>query len=248
MSTMRFLTAIPVYNEAKHLEEVLSAARPFAPEILVVDDGSTDDTPHLLKNFPGVHVVTHRVNEGYGAALRDAFRYAIDQKYEVLVTMDCDGQHEPRRVPELLAVTDADIVSGSRYLRHFEADSTPPEDRRRINVEITRELNSRFALKLTDAFCGFKAYRVQSLLKLDITEPGYGMPLELWVQAAHLGFRIQEISVPLIYLDEKRAFGGSLDDAKRRRAYYYEVIERAERRWGQVKQPDGQPHQEGVGR
>src|SRR5262245_11116271 len=116
MGIMRFLTAIPVYNEAKHLEEVLNAARPFAPEILVVDDGSTDDTPLLLKKFPGVHVVTHSSNEGYGAGLRDAFRYAIDQRYEVLVTMDCDGQHEPRRIPELLAVTDADIVSGSRYL------------------------------------------------------------------------------------------------------------------------------------
>jgi dolichol-phosphate mannosyltransferase len=250
MSTMRFLTAIPVYNEAKHLKEVLDATRPFSPEILVVDDGSADDTPVLLKRFPNVHVVTHRVNEGYGAALRDAFRYAIEHEYDILVTMDCDGQHEPRRVPDLLAVTDVDIVSGSRYLRQFESDSTPPEDRRRINVEITRELNRRFALNLTDAFCGFKAYRVQSLGKLDITEPGYGMPLELWVQAAHHGFRIQEISVPLIYLDEERAFGGSLDDANRRRAYYYEVIERAERRWGRGsdhRRADARRHQEGVG-
>jgi dolichol-phosphate mannosyltransferase len=89
------------------------------------------------------------------------------------------------------------------------------------------------------------------LRKLDITEPGYGMPLELWVQAVYYGFRIEEVSVPLIYLDEKRAFGGSLDDSNRRRAYYYEVIERASIRWRFAK--DSKPAQgnrtkEGVGR
>jgi dolichol-phosphate mannosyltransferase len=232
---MRYLTAIPIYNEARHLAEVLEATRPYSCEILVVDDGSTDETPSLLRQYPGIRVLTHRKNEGYGSALRDAFGYAIEHDFEMLVTMDCDGQHEPCRIPHLLAITDADIVSGSRYLEHFEADSVPPEDRRRINFEITRELNRRFGLSLTDAFCGFKAYRTDSLSKLHITEPGYGMPLELWVQAARLGLRIREIPVPLIYLDEKRAFGGSLDDATRRRAYYYEVLERATRRQDQAK-------------
>jgi dolichol-phosphate mannosyltransferase len=228
---MRFLTAIPVYNEEKHLEDVLIATRPISREILVVDDGSTDGTPQLLKRFLDVRVVTHPSNEGYGAALRSAFEYAIENRFDVLITMDCDGQHEPCRISELLAVTDADIVSGSRYLRRFDADSVPPEDRRRINWEITQELNRRFNLNLTDAFCGFKAYRTDCLRKLSITEPGYGMPLELWVQAARLHLRIREVPVPLIYLDEKRAFGGSLDDANRRRAYYYEVLDRASRRF-----------------
>lgn len=227
---MRFLTAIPVYNEEKHIDEVLSAARLWAPEILVVDDGSTDGTPRLLRNHSEVRVVAHRVNEGYGAGLRDAFRFAIEHEYDVLVTMDCDGQHQPERIPDLVAaIVDADIVSGSRYLKHYDFDSAAPEDRRRLNIEITREINRRFGLNLTDGFCGFKAYRTEALRMLNITEPGYGMPLELWVQAARLELRIKEVPVPLIYLDEKRAFGGSLDDANRRRAYYYEVIERAEK-------------------
>ena len=82
-------------------------------------------------------------------------------------------------------------------------------------------------MNLTDAFCGFKAYWVPSLAKLDITEPGYAMPLQLWVQAAHQNFRIVEFPVPLIYLDEARAFGGSLDNAETRLRYYREIIDRS---------------------
>ena len=73
---MRFLTAIPVYNEERHLDEVLTATRPWSPELLVVDDGSTDQTPALLARHAGVHVLRHASNEGYGAALRDAFRFS----------------------------------------------------------------------------------------------------------------------------------------------------------------------------
>ena len=228
---MRFLTAIPVYNEEKHLDEVLVAARRWTPEILVVDDGSTDGTPQLLARYPDVQVLTHQSNEGYGAALRDAFRFAVQHGYDALVTMDCDGQHQPERIPDLLAaIADADIVSGSRYLKHFEGDSAPPPERRRINQTITQEINRRLVLNLTDAFCGFKAYRTDALRKLDITEPGYAMPLEVWVQAARLGFRIKEVPVPLIYLEEYRAFGGALDDGARRLTYYRAVIERAVQR------------------
>ena len=82
-------------------------------------------------------------------------------------------------------------------------------------------------LQLTDAFCGFKCYRVASLKKLQISEAGYAMPLELWVQAAAAGLRIIELPVPLIYLDEKRSFGGVLDDAQTRLDYYHLTIERA---------------------
>ena len=66
------------------------------------------------------------------------------------------------------------------------------------------------SIRLTDAFCGFKAYRVEALSSLRITETGWGMPLQLWVQAARLGLRVKEVAVPRIYLDPNRAFGGVL--------------------------------------
>jgi dolichol-phosphate mannosyltransferase len=224
----RFLTALPVYNEAAHVQDVLAEVRRYAGDILVVDDGSSDGTGDILRRIPEVRVETHAKNRGYGAALMTAFDYAARNQYDVVVTIDCDGQHQPCRIPQFVAACDtADIVSGSRYLRKFAGDSNPPEQRRRINETITQELNETLGLSLTDAFCGFKAYRVAGLAQLQLSEPGYAMPIEFWVQAVHVGLKIRELPVPLIYLEEKRSFGGALDDGARRLAYYREVLERS---------------------
>ena len=228
MSDPRFLTALPVFNEAAHVMPVLDAVARHASDMLVVDDGSTDGTAELLDGRGDVYCIRHPQNQGYGAALKTAFDYAISARYDILVTIDCDGQHEPQRIQELVAACrEVDIVSGSRYLDLEVAQGEAPAERRQINHQITRDVNERLGLSLTDTFCGFKAYRVSSLAQIAIAEPGYGMPLELWVQAAHHGLRIVEIPVPLIYLDEKRSFGGSLDDGRRRLEYYHQVIDRA---------------------
>ena len=228
----RILTALPVFNEEQHILGVLDEVRQYAGEILVVDDGSSDRTAELLATQTDLQIVTHEINQGYGAALKSAFLFGMEQGYDVLVTIDCDGQHEPKLIPEMAAAVfpergePVDLVSGSRYLQTFSGDSIPPEDRRRINMQITEIINNRLELNLTDTFCGFKAYRVESLKVFEITELGYAMPLQLWVQAVAAGLRIVEFPVPLIYLEEERSFGGSLDDSRRRMAYYQEVLER----------------------
>jgi glycosyltransferase involved in cell wall biosynthesis len=226
---MRWLTAIPVYNEAKHVREVLAEVRRYSPDILVVNDGSTDGTATLLDAEPGLWRIDHAQNRGYGAALISAFDFALRHDFDGLVTMDCDGQHEPSRIAVLLeAVHDCDIVSGSRYFRDFRQDTPAPTDRRFINATITTELNARYGLNLTDSFCGFKAYRRAALEKLRITETGWGMPLQLWVQAARQGLRVKEIGVPRLYLDPNRAFGGVMNDPEQRLAYYRGVLASAE--------------------
>ncbi len=223
---MRILTAIPIYNEAKHVHDVLAEVREYAPNLLVVNDGSTDGTGELLNREPGILRVDHTQNRGYGAAVNSAFQFAIRNHYDVLITMDCDGQHQPDRIPVLLEALTCgiDIVSGSRYLRDFRQDNPPPTDRRFINATIVRELNAAYGLNITDAFCGFKAYRISALEKLDISESGWGMPLQLWVQAAMLGLRIREVGVPRLYLDPTRAFGGVLNDPTERLNYYRSII------------------------
>jgi dolichol-phosphate mannosyltransferase len=242
---IRALTALPVYNEVNHVSPVLDEVLRHCREVLVVDDGSRDGTAQILAARGDVHVATHAHNRGYGAALQSAFDFALRGGYDVLVTIDCDGQHQPHMIPQLIArmatgstACPADIVSGSRYLEEFAGDSRPPEERRRINQLITERLNRQLGLCLTDAFCGFKAYRVPVLAKFALTEMGYAMPLELWVQAVALGLKIVEIPVPLIYLDEARSFGGALDHGPTRLQVYEEVLDRAMARAGIVPQDD----------
>ncbi len=232
----RYLTALPVYNEAAHVDAVLDLVLKVTPDVLVVDDGSTDGTAELLATRaarPGdIQLVRHPVNRGYGAALATAFGTALAGDWDGLVTIDCDGQHQPQLIPAFVEAVSAAagpaIVSGSRYLRHFPGDSQPPEARRHINAEITSEINRRLGLSISDAFCGFKAYSRRALESLDVTETGYAMPLEVWVRAAAAGLTVEELPVPLVYLDESRSFGGALDDAQTRLAYYRRVLDRAE--------------------
>lgn len=228
MSSRR-LVALPVYNEARHVNRVLDEVRRYSRDVLVVDDGSSDGTAELLAQRRDIRVVRHPENRGYGAALLTAFAYAEEHEFDLLVTIDCDGQHEPQRIPQFFdaCAPDVDIVSGSRYLAPFPGDTPPPPERRRINEQVTAELNRRLGLSLTDAFCGFKCYRVATLHKLNISEPGYAMPLEVWVQAAAAGLKVIELPVPLIYLDEKRSFGGVLDDGQTRLEYYHLTLDRA---------------------
>ncbi|MEP6171375.1 MAG: glycosyltransferase family 2 protein [Rhodopirellula bahusiensis] len=228
-----WLTALPVYNEAQYVDEVLENVLQHADQILVVNDGSTDGTSQrvddLANRMPdSVAVVHHPKNRGYGAALQSVFAYAIENGYEGVVTLDCDGQHQPCRIPEFIeAGRHADIVSGSRYLKQFEGDDAPPQERMFINRRITADINRRLGFSLTDAFCGFKAYRTEGLRELKITDDGYAMPLQLWVEAAAAGLHVTELPVPLIYLDLERSFGGSLDHAETRLNYYNQVLDDA---------------------
>ncbi len=241
LNRKRWLAALPVFNEVGFVNQVLDEVLQHASNILVVDDGSTDGTSDVLADRQDVQVIHHPQNRGYGAALKSAFDYAVDEGYEGVVTLDCDGQHQPRRIPRFIeAAAAADIVSGSRYLKQYRGDDSPPPERLFINRRITSQLNDRLGLNLTDAFCGFKAYRTSALRQLSITDDGYAMPLELWVESAAAGLRVIEIPVPLIYLDLNRSFGGSLDHAETRLRYYNQVldkaIDRAKRRGCVVRQ------------
>lgn len=222
---MRILTAVPVYNEQAHVHSVLDSIAPLAEDLLVIDDGSQDATPDLLAQRNDIFNIRHPKNLGYGAALASAFNFALEQGYDALITLDCDGQHQPSFLPRFReSIENADIVSGSRYLQDFAEDSHAPQDRRAINRTITQEINQQLNLQLTDSFCGFKAYSAKAMSSFHITENGYAMPLQLWVQAVAANLKIVELPVPRIYLDEKRSFGGTLDDSKIRLAHYRQAL------------------------
>jgi dolichol-phosphate mannosyltransferase len=224
------LIAIPVYNESRYVDDILTAVSKYSHNILAVDDGSNDDTAKLLGKYKSIKVIAHKTNQGYGQSLLDAFEFAQVEGYHWIITMDCDHQHQPSWIPQFfeeIKKDDTDIISGSRYLDTAgQGEIKPPVERVAINREITILLNRILELELTDSFCGFKAYRVESLKKLKLTERGYGLPLQLWIQAAAAKLRIREIAVPLIYHDPKRNFAGLLEIPKYRLHYYMDVIDK----------------------
>ncbi|MBN2591525.1 MAG: glycosyltransferase family 2 protein [Sedimentisphaerales bacterium] len=224
------LIAMPAYNEVRYIDDILTAVLKFSENILVIDDGSDDGTSDNLKKYPNIITLSHKTNEGYGQCLIDAFGYACKNKYEWLITLDCDHQHEPSYIPHFyseIKKNNVDIISGSRYLKKLDLKSkTPPPERIFINKKITNILNQNLKLSLTDAFCGFKAYRTTTVNQLKLTEKGYGLPLQLWILASKAGLRVSEMSVPLIYHDPKRNFCGSLENPHIRLRYYIDIIEK----------------------
>jgi dolichol-phosphate mannosyltransferase len=218
---------MPVYNEETTVGMVIDAVRLYHHrELIIVDDGSTDRTAEVLGERDDILVVNHPENMGYGKSLIDAFVFAQFAGLQRVITMDCDGQHEPAHIPEFFDVmdeTDAEIVSGSRYLPESRAAGVAPPDRREVNERVTAEINAVTGWGLTDAFCGFKGYRLDAVLGLGLGEPGYGMPMELWAKAYNAGLRVEERPVERIYCDHDRSFGGELDDAEKRFAYYMRV-------------------------
>jgi dolichol-phosphate mannosyltransferase len=224
---VRILVAIPVYNEQKYVNTVLDKVRKYHPDILVIDDGSTDETAQILAQRSDIHLIRHPINRGYGQSLIDAFAWADCRGYDWVITMDCDEQHEPEMLPEFIRQIhrdDADVISGSRYLEASKDDDLPPGDRRAINATVTAMINELFGWNLTDSFCGFKAHRVSAMRKLNLTETGYAFPMQFWPQVWEHSLRVREIPVRLIYNDPTRHFGGILDDAAVRLAHYREVF------------------------
>ncbi len=247
----RLLIAIPVFNEEKYVRDVIRKVSQYHPDILVIDDASTDQTAAILadiqKQYAGLKVIRHPANGGYGKSLIDAFAYASQNKYDWVITMDCDEQHEPEMIPTFIdeIKTDRwDLISGSRYKAHHEADQSAPTDRLTINRSITATLNRMYHWQLTDSFCGFKAHRVSALAELELTETGYAFPLQLWPQVAQYGLRMTELPVRRIYLDPTRHFGGTLDDPAVRLKHYLEVLHQERVRLGQeVSAGTGKKHQ-----
>lgn len=226
----RSAVVLPVYNEGGSVGGVLDAVRlVFGGLVIVVDDGSTDDTVGVLALRDDIIWIRHGANLGYGRSLIDGFAVALSSGVTEVLTMDCDGQHEPAHIPAFIDTLRQgyDIVSGSRYLPASPTLGMAPEERRAVNQRVTAEVNRVTGWGLTDAFCGFKAYRASALEALRLDEPGYGLPLQVWAQAYHAGLRVVELPVTRIYFDGDRSFGQDLDDADRRLGYYLDVWRRS---------------------
>jgi glycosyltransferase involved in cell wall biosynthesis len=195
----RRIAVIPCLNEAQFIRNIVTRARRYVDEVIVVDDGSTDNTA-LAASGAGATVIAHKSRQGAGAATRTAFEAAKTFEADVLVTLDGDGQHNPDEIPQILDPIirgEADLVIGSRFLNpHLE--DVPRYRKFGIDV-ITWLYNIGSQTKVTDSQSGFRAYSRRLVEGINITEDGFGFSVQVLIQARKKGFVITEVPVSCIY-------------------------------------------------
>jgi glycosyltransferase involved in cell wall biosynthesis len=197
---------IAAYNEAAVIETVARSVVDAGWNVVVVDDGSRDDTAARAR-AGGAKVLRHSINLGQGAALQTGIDYAVRRKAEHIVTFDADGQHDPVQISALVeALEEHDIALGSRFLGGVEGASA----RRMAFLRAAVMMSNRLAgLKLTDAHCGFRAFRASAAPKLRITQDRMAHASELLRKVQTSGLRYTEIPITIRYTEHSKAKGQS---------------------------------------
>jgi len=195
---MKITIGIPAYNEEKQLPKILPKLMEITDSIIICDDGSTDRTSTIAKEF-GAKVVKHEKNCGYGAAIKSIFKMASEINSDVLVTFDADGQHRIEDIDKVLQPIkdgESDIVIGSRFL----SDNNEVPRYRKFGIKIiTQVTNASMKENFTDSQSGFRAYKKQVLENIVLTEQGMGISTEILIKASEKNFRITEIPIKILY-------------------------------------------------
>jgi dolichol-phosphate mannosyltransferase len=207
----RTLVVLPTYNERENVVALLRAVRDAVPEadLLVVDDNSPDGTAALVEETAAelgqIKLLRRAGKQGLGSAYRQGFSVALDEGYDVVVSMDVDFSHDPKAVPELLRLVDAgaDAVIGSRYVPGG-ATVDWPLHRRLLSRWGNRYTSFVLRLKVRDCTSGFRAYRAEALQRIDptsTTAEGYAFLTELVRRLVRRGARVME--TPIVFTDRR---------------------------------------------
>jgi len=199
---MKILAAIPCFNEEATIGSVVIKAKRHVDEVLVIDDGSVDDTARIAQEA-GAKVIKHGGNKGYGAAIQSCFRYAKENNFDAMVILDGDGQHNADEIPHVLEpILDgtADISVGSRFLEEKHKEKVPLY--RRFGIAVITwftNLGSGKSRRVVDAQSGFRAYSRRAIEKIDPKDEGMGVSAEILLQARKRKLKIKEVPVSCRY-------------------------------------------------
>jgi glycosyltransferase involved in cell wall biosynthesis len=199
---------IPGFNEERMIAETLASVAPWLPNVVVVDDGSSDKTAEAAGRV-GAHVLRHVVNLGQGAALGTGIRFALLRGAEYIVTYDADGQHRPEDIEALLHTqkqSGADVVLGSRFLGRSE---NMPFSRRCLLKAAAAYTRATTGLKLTDAHNGLRLFTRTAAEQMRIRQNRMAHASEMIEWLGSSGLRIAECPVTIVYTDYSLAKGQS---------------------------------------
>ncbi|MBD1433469.1 DUF2062 domain-containing protein [Sphingobacterium sp. DN00404] len=194
---------IPTYNNEKTLKRVLDGVLLYTPDVMVVNDGSTDTTSTILAEYPQVEVLTAAYNQGKGMALRKGIKRARDRHFEYAITIDSDGQHYPSDIPVFVdAIANATgpvLLIGSRNMRHDSVPRKSSFGNKFSNFWYWLETG----IKLTDTQSGFRAYPLRAISQKFYTRK-FEFEIEIIVRAAWRGVDVKNVPVGVLYDPDER--------------------------------------------
>ncbi len=195
-SKHKVIAGMPAFNEEKYIGTMVLNTKKYVDEVIVVDDGSTDNTSEIAR-LAGAVVVRQPTNRGYGAAIQSILAEARKRDPDVLVILDADAQHNPQEIPSLLnSIHDGhDFVIGSREKQR----SKIPFYRRVGQKVLLHSTNILSRKRLTDSECGFRAFSRKAISVLELRENGMAVSAETVAEAAKQGLKVAQVPVSVVY-------------------------------------------------
>lgn len=198
---MRIVVGIPAFNEEKNIARILVKLQAVTKDVIVCNDCSDDSTGMIAEKM-GATVINHQKNMGYGAGIRSIFLKAKEMDFDVLVTLDADGQHRIEDVASLIVPIkngEADIVIGSRFLGK---ESNVPKYRKIGIKAITSLTNASTGKAITDSQSGLRAYSKKVVSEITPSDSGMGISTEILIKSSKMGHRISEVPIIILYEGE----------------------------------------------
>jgi len=195
---LKIISVIPAFNEEETIARVVSETERYVDEVIVVDDGSTDETFAKAQEAEAL-VLKHPDNKGKGDALRTGFKRALTLSPDVIVTLDADAQHDPNEIPKLLVPiieANADVVVGAREKRGMPWI-------RRLSNSLTTLILHLLGLNLRDTQCGFRVWTKIALETIQTKAPRYVAETVMLIQAHKRGLRI--VNIPIRTIKSKKS-------------------------------------------
>lgn len=198
----RVCVLIPAFNAADSLGPLIERARPLGHEMLVIDDGSTDDTARVAERA-GATVLRHASNQGKGAALRTGFAEALRRGHELIITLDADGQHDPADIPRFVQAALDDPQAALLIGNRMHEAHRMPFVRRCTNRIMSWWLSRAAGTTVPDTQCGFRLMRRDFLTRCRLASGRFEIESEMVLEAARLHAPIRAVPVRSIYGEER---------------------------------------------
>lgn len=203
---------ICAYNEEKHIERVVNLCLKKVKPVIVVNDGSTDNTLAELKKTKAI-VIDQKKNKGKGEALKAGFRYGIKNRFDYLILLDGDGQHLPSEIPKFIDEinrTEPDLIVGCRKKRH----SDMPYIRRATNFLSSLIIGLKIGTFVKDTQSGYRAINLNFIKKIKLKRKRYDLETEILLKMMKKDAKISCIPIKTIYADERSTIHPIKDTAR----------------------------------